>query len=127
MLEYLIKREREENFRTSTRTLTFPDGKTRRIEAYRLVWAWFDRAIAFEYGPTEDQILATTLKCAAEEGLPLDQALGCVLNYYVQNGEAAGLDYTDHNAKLLLAKTRMRQFFMRRGKMGHSVGQNRRG
>ncbi len=57
MIEYLIEREREENFRTSTRTLTFPDGETRRIEAYRLVWAWFDRAIAFEFGPTEAQSL----------------------------------------------------------------------
>lgn len=113
MLEYLIEREREENFRTSPRTLTFPDGETRRIEAYRLVWTWFDRAIAFEFGPTEDQILDTALKCAAEENLPLDQALGRVLNYYVQSGEAAGLDYTDHNLQLMLARAGVQRFHKR--------------
>ena len=117
MLEYLIEREREENFRTSPRTLTFPDGETRRIEAYRLVWTWFDRAVAFEYGPTEDQILATTLKCAAEENLPLDQALARVLNYYVQSGEAVGLDYTDHNIQRLLASQAQRTFHQRKRTM----------
>lgn len=114
MIEYLIEREREENFRTSTRTLTFPDGETRRIEAYRLVWAWFDRAIAFEFGPTEAQILATTLKCATEENLPIDQALGCVLNYYVRSGEAAGLDYTDHNVPIMLARQGVQRFHERK-------------
>lgn len=114
MIEYLIEREREENFRVSTRALKFPDGESRRIETYRLVWTWFDRAVAFEYGPTEAQILETTLNCAAEENLPLDQALGRVLNYYVQNSEVAGLDYTDRNIPLMLAKQRMQRFYQRR-------------
>lgn len=114
MIDYLIEREREENFRTSARTLTFPDGETRRIEAYRLVWTWFDRAIAYEFGPSEPDILATTLDCAKEENLPLEAALGRVLDYIVRQDEAAGMDYTDDNPELFLAKRAIRKFHARK-------------
>ncbi|WP_193169965.1 hypothetical protein [Nisaea nitritireducens] len=115
MIEYLIEREREENFRTSTRMIKFPDGETRRVEAYRLVWTWFDRALAFEFGPKEAGILNTVLECATEEGLPIDQALGRVVDYYVRRWEARGLDLTDHNPQLTLARRRMQRFQERKG------------
>lgn len=114
MIDYLIEREREENFRTSTRILTFPGGEPRRIETYRIVWAWFDRALAYEFGPSESDILTTAIDCAEEESLPLDQALGRVLNYFVRQGEASGLDYTDDNVPLMLAKQGIRRFYAKR-------------
>lgn len=110
MIDYLIERERDESFRTSARTLVFPDGETRRIEAYRIIWTWFDRAIRFEFGPTETEILETTLNRAAEENLPIGQALGRVLDYFVRQGEAGGLDYTDHNPPLMLAREAVQRF-----------------
>ena len=119
MIDYLIEREQEENLRTSVRTLTFPDGETRRVEAYRIIWTWFDRAIAFEFGPSEDEILTTTLDCAEEESLPLGQALGRVLNFYVSSGELGGFDYTDHNLPLVLSKDAVQRFHERKDRSDH--------
>jgi len=106
MLRYLIERENEEMFRTTTRDIQFPDGETRRIETYRLIWIWYDRAIAYTYGPAETQILNLTLKCAAEENSHLSEALGRVLNYILKTGETQGLDYTDDKLNIIIGKSR---------------------
>lgn len=110
MFDYLIERENEEMFRTSTRALIFPNGEERRVEAYRLVWRWFDRSIAYEFGFDEHEILDLTAKCEVEENLPVGQALGRVLNYVIQSAEAEGLDYTDDNLALLLAQRGIQSF-----------------
>lgn len=114
MLNYLNEREQEEWFRTSTRHLCFPDGKTRRVEAYRTTWTWYDRALAYEFGPDEEEILGLTLKCAKEETLNLGEALGRVLNYVIERDEKNGLDYTDDNISLLLAKRAITEFHKRK-------------
>lgn len=116
MLSYLHEREREEMYRTSARSLVFPDGKARRVEAYRLVWSWFDRAIAYEFGPDQREILELTLKCAKEESLGLEEALGRVLNYVIQRDEVGGMDYTDDDLQLLLAKRGMEKFQERKSR-----------
>lgn len=110
MIEYLIEREREENFRTSARTLKFPGGETHRIETYRLVWTWFDRAIAYEFGPSEEDILTMTLRCAEMENRTIDAALGRVLDYLIKQDEASGMDYTDDNIALLVGRKRLQKF-----------------
>ena len=110
MLDYLIDREKEEMFRVSTRILSFPDSEDRRIETYRLVWAWFDRVVGYEFGPDEDHILDLTLKCAGEEGLPLNEALGKVLNHLVRSYETDGLDMTDDPIALTLARKGVERF-----------------
>lgn len=114
MLDYLIERENDEMFRTSTRTLSFPDGRERRVEAYRLVWRWFDRSIAYEFGFDEETILRLTEKCEAEENLPVGQALGRVLNYFIGNLEAAGMDFTDDNLALSLGRERLQRLHARK-------------
>ena len=114
MLKYLIEREQEEQFRTTTRNLTFPDGETRRIEAYRLVWRWYDRALAYTYGPTEAEILNLTLECSKEENIPLGEALGKVLDYMIATGENQGLDYTDDSIEQLVAKRGADKFYNRK-------------
>lgn len=110
MLDYLMARDQEEVLRTTARRLRFPDGETRRVEAYRLIWSWFDRAIAYEFGPDQDELLGLTIKCAEEEALPLGRALGRVLNYVIERDEARGMDYTDDNVALLLAKRAVTTF-----------------
>lgn len=107
MYDYLLEREQEELFRTSVRDIDFPDGKTRRIETYRLVWRWYDRAAEYEFGPDKDWLLNIVLKCAAEEGLSVDDALGRVLNHVIEKAESDGADYTDENLELLVAKQAM--------------------
>ncbi len=114
MLTYLVDRENEELFRTAVRSLTFPEGETRRIEAYRLVWSWYDRLIAYEYGSTEDNILQATLDCSAEEGLELPDALGRVVNYMVELRESGGMDVTDDPLQLNLAQEAMSRFHSRK-------------
>ena len=110
MFDYLIERQREEDFRTSTRTLTFPNGDTHRVEAYRLVWNWFDRFRAYEFGMSEAEILSFTLRCHEDEELPLGDALGRVLDYFVRDWEASGMDITDDPLELTLAKHGMQRF-----------------
>ena len=110
MFDYLIQRENDEMFRTTVRRLTFPDGITRDVEAYRLIWNWFDRSNSYEFGMDEEDILRITLKCAAEEGVELGQAMGMVLNHSISNVEASGADYTDDNIELLVAQQGMQRF-----------------
>lgn len=103
MFEYLIAREQDEMFRTSVRHLEFPDDKTRKIETYRLVWTWYDRAIAYEFGPTQDWLLDLVLKCAQEENISESQALGRVLDHIIKKDESDGHDYTDDHLELNIA------------------------
>lgn len=105
--EYLIAREQDEMFRTSARTLTFPDGKTRRVEAYRLVWRWFDHCAACEFALDADQLLDATLDCMAEEGLEIGHALARVVDYFVAFAEQRGGDLTDDILMLDIARPRM--------------------
>lgn len=116
MFEYLVAREQDEMFRTSVRDLSFPDGKTRKIETYRLVWSWYDRAIAYEFGPSKEWILDLVLKCANEENLSESQALGRVLDHVIKKDESDGLDYTDDNLQLFVAKQAMDRFQERKRK-----------
>lgn len=114
MFEYLVSREQDEMFRTSIRNLKFPDGKTRKIETYRLIWSWYDRALAYEHGPSKDWILNLVLKCAQEENLTVSQALGRVIDYVIKKDENDGLDYTDDNLQDLIAKQAIEKFQTRK-------------
>lgn len=103
----LIAREQDEMLRTSTRTLTFPDGETRRVEAHRVTWAWFDRLIAYDYAPDEAHILKTALACVAEEVRAIGDALTRVLEILVLRTEDRVGEVTDHNLALVVAQRRM--------------------
>ena len=114
MLEYLVERENEEMFRTSVRDVDFPDGKTRRIETYRLVWTWFDRTCAYEHAPEKDWILNMTLRWADEKCLSIDEALGDLLNFMVKDAEANGMDHTDDNLMLDIGRQAIERFQKRK-------------
>ena len=90
MFDYLVQRENEEMFRTTVRRLDFPDGISREVEAYRLIWNWFDRSIAYEFGFDQETLLGLTLKCAEQEQLELGHALGRVLDHSVAGIESKG-------------------------------------
>ncbi|OUS37246.1 hypothetical protein A9Q94_06495 [Rhodobacterales bacterium 56_14_T64] len=116
MLDYLVSREQDEMFRTSVRDIDFPDGEIRRIETYRLVWQWYDRAGEYEFGPGKEWLLNIVLKCAVEESISVSESFGRVLNHVVKTDEAAGLDYTDDKLELLVAKQAMGRFYERKKK-----------
>lgn len=115
MFDFLIERENEEMLRTSSRTVTFPDGTTEKIAAYRLVWAWFDRCIAYEFGPSEQQLLHYTQRCMIEEKLDAGAALGRVVNFFAEDLERLGGDITDDNTPLLVAQRRKSAWRSRNG------------
>lgn len=116
MLDYLVERENEEMFRTSTQEIEFPDGETRRIETYRLVWTWFDRAIAYEHVPDREWILETTMRWAKEKEIPVAESLGQLLNFMIREAENDGADFTDDNLPLIIARQRMEIFRARKEK-----------
>ena len=115
-LNYLIDREREEELRTSSRSLTFPDGKSHRIETYRLVWQWFDRLRACEYSFEEDEIIAMIPRCAEFEELEYDQALVRVVGVLVGRLDREGIDVTDDTLQLDLARQQMAKWQNRKSK-----------
>jgi len=114
MLDYLIDREHEEMLRVSSRTLTFPDGETRRIEAYRLVWAWFDRIVASSHVTDEAKLLEMTLAWANEKAVPLETAFGQLIECVVKTGETLGVDYTDDTIPLTIARDQIARFHSRK-------------
>lgn len=110
MFDYLAQRDLEEKYRTSVRELEFPDGVKRKIEAYRLVWDWYDRTLAYTFAPDADEILESTLHVAELNNMDLGEALGWVVDDYAEHIEKAGGDYTDDNLELLVAKRAMDRF-----------------
>ncbi|MEM8615853.1 MAG: hypothetical protein AAGF20_02855 [Pseudomonadota bacterium] len=116
MFEYLMEREQEEWFRTSKRRVTFPDGSTREVEAFRLIWAWFDRSCAYEFGLDAHEILETAERCADVEDVDIGTAIGMVLNHYIRRLEAQGADHIDDAIALSLAHERKSRFHRRNGK-----------
>ncbi len=116
MFNYLFDREKDELFRTATRILDFPDGASRQVTAYRLVWNWYDRSLAYDYGADREELLCHTLKCMETENLDdPGEALGQVLDYLVWHDEVLhSADYTDDDLVKLVAKRRMEKFRKRK-------------
>ena len=114
MLTDLIERDNEERLRVSSRSLEFPDGETRRIETYRLVWRWFDHLIDYEFAPNEADVLRYTLNCSRDENRTLHEALGRVVEYLVVSYEgSSGIDLTDDPLHLLVARQAVARFHER--------------
>lgn len=118
MLEMLKERETEEMFRTEVRVLECPDGEARRIEAYRLVWRWFDRLAAYEFAPDADRILHYALRAMDEEDLEIGVALGRVVDFFVEQLERQGADITDDDLEALAAKRGRQRMRERRAGRG---------
>jgi hypothetical protein len=116
MLGYLLDRENEEMLRAESRTLDFPDGQTRSIQTYRLVWRWFDRLIAAEYGPSENTILQHSLMWSDKKNVPIDQALGELVDYTVHAMEEKGMDVIDDPFPLMMAREGLARFAARKEK-----------
>lgn len=114
MLNDLIERDREEALRTTTRELAFPGDETRKVEAYRVVWRWFDHLCAYEFAADEPEILDLTLKTMAHQDCDAGEALGLVVEYLVVGTESRGGDVTDDNIALTLAKSQMDKWRQRK-------------
>lgn len=111
MFKYLHERELDELYRTSTRTLKCDDGKPVKIEAYRLIWAWFDRLIGqdrFEF--EAEEIISCAKECAVDVDVELGTALGIVIDDMVSYLELSGIDATDDLLPVHIAQAGMMRF-----------------
>lgn len=114
MLTYLIERENEQMFRSSKRTLEFPDGETRTLETYRLVWNWFDRIVANQHAMSQDKILEMTMMWAEGKSVGLDDALAQMIECAVKEYDRCDWDLTDDTLALSEARRRMEAFQARK-------------
>lgn len=113
-LHYLIEKQREEELRTSSRSIKFADGAVKRIEAYRLVWDWYDRLLACPYTFDEEEIIAMIPRCAEHEGQSLSDALTRVVSVLVGRLDRDGIDVTDNTLQLDLAREQMARWDARK-------------
>lgn len=114
MLDYLLERDREEALRTSTRRLAFPDETVRDIEAYRVVWRWFDHLVSYEFSLDAPEILDRVLRTMQNRQCDEGEALGLVVEYLVFGTEACGGDVTDDTLPLDHAKSQMAKWQRRK-------------
>ncbi len=119
-LNYLIDRDREEKLRVSGRDLIFAGGETHHIETYRMVWDWFDRLIGYEHGFSEAEIHKMIPRCAKEEGLSLNDATARVVEHLVAKLDHLGIDITDDNLQLDVARVQMAKWRNRKNECGNS-------
>jgi len=115
MLNYLIDRENEEMLRASTRVLSFPDGETRTIQTFRLVWRWYDRLLQNSMTYNEPMVLQQALDWATNHDMPIDKALTDLVGYTIQGLECDGIDLVDDTIKLDIAKRAMERWSARKG------------
>lgn len=106
-LNVLMERDREEALRVSIRKLDFPDGTIRDLEAYRVVWRWYDNLIAYGFAANAGEILKYVLWTMEDRGCDEGEALGLVVEYLVIGTEQHGGDVTDDNVALQIAKSQM--------------------
>ncbi len=116
MLEHLIERENEQMLRTSKRSFTFPDGKKRTLEAFRVVWTWFDRIIEAE-SYTEERIVDILPGFAEDLGLSFEEALPELIELIVKAHDLCDWDLTDDTMALTMARRGIDSFYLRK-KMG---------
>ena len=91
MIDYLIERENEEILRISKRNFEFPDGETRQIEVYRVVWNWYDRIVA-DGAYDEKSTLALTLQWMDEKKVSMNDAFAQSVECILKAHDEAGWD-----------------------------------
>lgn len=113
MLTYLIERENEQMLRTSKRNLTFPDGQTRLIETYRVVWTWFDR-IAENGSYSKERMIELIPGLAEEKNISFEDALVTLVEMILKAHDKADWDLTDDTLALNLARQGIEAFELRK-------------
>tara|TARA_B100002003_G_scaffold244784_1_gene271439 strand:- start:6343 stop:6699 length:357 start_codon:yes stop_codon:yes gene_type:complete len=114
MFDLLFERDREDALRVSTRPLDFPDGICREVEAYRVVWRWYDNLLAYAFAADAPEILGYVLRTMEAQGCDEREALGRVVEYLVIGTEQRGGDLTDDNLPLQLARRQLEAWRTRR-------------
>ena len=123
MSAYLLEREKQELLKSETRQLDFPDGKTITICMNNVIWRWYDRIEADEFGSGMDNILAHCLKHSKDEenirdGWTLDRIIAWRIEADVMFLDHHGIDITETETdlKIMMAKKATMKFHARNSK-----------
>jgi hypothetical protein len=106
-IDYLLDLERELLLRKTTRIVDLPKAGRQRVDAYALVWDWYDRIAAYRHGPGEALIKQNWQACIDQEGLCASDALVRLVYVYAEGAERLGLDVVQDSVALQVAQTRM--------------------
>ena len=106
-VEYLLERSQEVLLRPKSRVVDLPVSGRQSVEAYALVWDWYDLILAYPYGNDQDRLFHFWERCIAEEGLSPADALVRLVFEIVEGYDAGGVEIADHNLALDIAKERL--------------------
>lgn len=104
---FLIERENELMLRAETRAVSLPGEPPQKVEAYCLVWRWYDRLIAGERYMSEAELMTYVRRCMDETGDAIEAALPRVVSHMVEAFDAQGVDITSDDIVGMLAKRGM--------------------
>ncbi|WP_299628373.1 hypothetical protein [uncultured Tateyamaria sp.] len=106
-IDYLMDREREVLLKTCIRYIELPISGRQRIEAYDLVWTWYDRLLAYPHGNDEDRLHHFWERCIVEEGCTPSDALVRLVYEILEGYDERGVDIIDDAIALNIAHERM--------------------
>lgn len=106
-VEYLLERSQELLLRPKSRVIDLPVSGRQTIEAYALVWDWYDHIVAYPYGNDQDRLYHFWERCIAEEGCSPSDALVRLVFELVEGYDADGVEIAEHNLALDVAKERL--------------------
>ncbi|MEM6890784.1 MAG: hypothetical protein AAGA74_16200 [Pseudomonadota bacterium] len=104
--KFLLDIETERLLRKQSRTITFPNSGLQTVEAYAVVWQFYDRLLAYRHGAGEERIKQNWAACMAEEGLCASDALVRLVHVYLERIERVGLDITESSVVSKVAQRR---------------------
>lgn len=104
--DFLMDLEQERLLRKQTRIVDLPKAGRQHVEAFALVWTWYDRLLSYKHSAGEDQIKQNWQACMDEENLTASDALVRLVYVYTEGAERLGLDIADDPVALRAARKR---------------------
>lgn len=103
--DFLLDITAERLLRHQSRIIALPTSGPQQIEAYALVWQWYDHLLSYKHGAGEKKIKQNWEACMEEDGLSASDALTRLVYVYAQRAERLGLDLiSDDDTQLRIAR-----------------------
>lgn len=105
-IDFLLDLTNERLLRKLRRSIDLPQSGRQQIDAYALVWDWYDHLLSYRHGAGEDAIKANWEACMSEEGITASEALVRLVYVYAERAERVGLDLQDSDVTFAVAQKR---------------------
>ena len=120
--DFLLDITIERLLRHHSRVIDLPQSGPQQIEAYALVWQWYDHLLNYKHGAGEDKIKQNWEACMAQEELSAPDALVRLVYVYAERAERLGLDLVGDNTPLKIARKHQAAWRDRKAKRQSSNG-----